>query len=239
MPIKDTGKKPFWRRPMRVMDLALEDSHASWVNHWTAEQVVEMAVRMNANVLNMMVVNEWGQAYWPSRHLPMQPELRGEDRFGAVAERAQQAGLHLSGMWGPTAAPCQSQRHPDWAVRRRDGTRTGWGEKEKEKCFHICMNSPFEDQVNDVADQLFRDLLHLLNHTYDAMFPSPASGVKVPASRDVFRAVTQVIPVHDVKVHLESAPASVKVLIGDVEVAHDDMLVTLGPLGEYAVIEVQ
>ena len=152
-----TDPQPFWRRPMRIMDLALEDSHGSWVNHWTAEQVVEIAVRMNANVLNMMVVNEWGQAYWPSRHLPMQPELRGEDRFGAVAERARQAGLHVSGMWGPTAAPCQSQRHPDWAARRRDGTRIGWGEKESEKCFHICMNSPFEDQVNEVADQLFRD----------------------------------------------------------------------------------
>jgi hypothetical protein len=41
----------------------------------------------------------------------MQPELQGEDRLGAVVERACRAGLHVSGMWGPTAAPCQSERH--------------------------------------------------------------------------------------------------------------------------------
>ena len=74
--------KPFWQQPMRIMDLALEDSHGSWLNRWTPAQIVETAVQMDANVLNMLVVNEWGQAYWPSPHLPMHPELRGEDRLG-------------------------------------------------------------------------------------------------------------------------------------------------------------
>ena len=148
---------PFWRLPMRVMDLALEDSHGSWLNRWTPEQIVEIAVRLNANVLNMMVVNEWGQAYWPSPHLPMQPELNGEDRLGAVIEQARQAGLHTSVMWGPTAAPVQADRHPDWASRTRDGKKLGWGFRTDEKCFMLCMNSPFEELVNEVADQLFRD----------------------------------------------------------------------------------
>ena len=47
-------------------------------------------------------------------------------------------------------------------------------------------------------------LLHLMNHTHDALFPSPATGIKVPTSRDVFRAITQVIPVHGIKIHLAS-----------------------------------
>lgn len=47
---------------MRVMDLALEDSHASRVNRWTPEQMVDVAVHLHANVLNMMMVNGWGQA---------------------------------------------------------------------------------------------------------------------------------------------------------------------------------
>lgn len=59
-------QRQFWQKPMRVMDLALEDSHASWINRWTPEQIVETAVKLHANVLNMMMVNEWGQAYWPS-----------------------------------------------------------------------------------------------------------------------------------------------------------------------------
>ncbi len=149
--------KPFWQGPMRVMDLALEDSHGSWLNRWTPEQIVETAVQLSANVLNMLVVNEWGQAYWPSPHLPMHPELKGEDRLGAVVERARRAGLHVSAMWGPTAAPCQSERHPDWASRSRDGKKLGWGLRKDEKCFMLCMNSPYEDLVNDVVDQLFRD----------------------------------------------------------------------------------
>ena len=157
MQAETQSDKPFWREPMRIMDLALEDSHGSWVNRWTAEWAVETAVRMNANVLNMMVVNEWGQAYWPSPYLPMQPELRGEDRFRAVAELAREAGLRVSGMWGPSPAPVQSQRHPDWAHRTRDGQKTGWGAIAGERCFHVCMNTPYEDLVNQVVDQLFRD----------------------------------------------------------------------------------
>lgn len=152
-----TDTNPFWRRPMRVMDLALEDSHGSWVTRWTPEWAVETAVQMNANVLNMMVVNEWGQAYWPSPYLPMQPELGNEDRFRAVAELAKSAGLQVSGMWGPSPAPMQSQRHPDWAHRTREGGKTGWGAIADERCFHICMNTPYEDLVNQVVDQLFRD----------------------------------------------------------------------------------
>ena len=105
MPHSDTNGRPFWRGPMRIMDLALEDSHGSWVTRWTPEWAVETAVKMNANVLNMMIVNEWGQAYWPSPHLPMQPELRGEDRLLAVADLAKEAGLRVSGMWGPSPAP--------------------------------------------------------------------------------------------------------------------------------------
>ena len=66
----------FWRKPMRVMDLALEDSHGSWLHRWSAEQMVEQALRLNANVLNVMAVNEWGQAYWPSPHLPMHYHVR-------------------------------------------------------------------------------------------------------------------------------------------------------------------
>jgi hypothetical protein len=142
---------------MRIMDLALEDSHGSWVTRWTPEWAVETAVKMNANVLNMMIVNEWGQAYWPSPHLPMQPELRGEDRLLAVADLAKEAGLRVSGMWGPSPAPVQSQRHPDWAHRTRDGEKTGWGAIADQRCFHICMNTPYEDLVNEAADQLFRD----------------------------------------------------------------------------------
>ena len=157
MPVTDLGEKPFWREPMRIMDLALEDSHGSWLNRWTAEWAVETALRLNANVLNMMVVNEWGQAYWPSPHLPMQPELRGQDRFRAVAELARQAGLRVSGMWGPSPAPVQSQRHPDWAYRSRDGRKVGWGAIADEKCFHVCTNSPYEDLVNQALEQLFRD----------------------------------------------------------------------------------
>jgi hypothetical protein len=140
---------------MRVMDLALEDSHGSWINRWTAEQIVDVALKLNANVLNLLVVNEWGQAIWPSKHVPMRPELDGEDRLRAVADCARSAGLHLAAMWGPTASPTQVQRHPDWAVRDRNGRMQGWGVRHSSRCFAACMNSPFEDLVNQVLDELF------------------------------------------------------------------------------------
>ena len=82
-------------------------------------------------------------------------------------------------------------------------------------------------------------LVHILNHTYDAIFPAPASAAKVPASREVFRAVTQVISVRDVRIRLSAKPSSVTLLVGDSRLAVDDALVTLDELGEYAVVKIE
>ena len=97
---------------------------------------------------------------------------------------------------------------------------------------------------NTVEATYWRDddgstLVHLLNHTHDAMFPAPPSGEKMPASREVFRAIREVVPVDGVTIQLASTPTAVDVLIGDVEARMDGQLIRLGRLAEYAVVRVQ
>ena len=73
-----TAQQPFWRRPMRIMDLALEDSHGSWVSHWTAEQVVEIAVQCPAcggymRIVAALTETASIQAYLEGVGLPARP----------------------------------------------------------------------------------------------------------------------------------------------------------------------
>ena len=82
-------------------------------------------------------------------------------------------------------------------------------------------------------------LVHLLNHTYDALFPAPPSATKVPASREVFRGITEVVPVHNVALHVEGASASAKVLVGDADLTVEGTRVALAKLDEYAVVLVE
>ena len=79
-------------------------------------------------------------------------------------------------------------------------------------------------------------LVHILNHTYDAVFPAPPSATKVPASREVFRGITEVIPVRDIVVRLNGRPVAIKILVGDSYVTIDEASAVIAQLNEYAVV---
>ena len=66
--------KKWYNRPLRVMDLALEDPDGIWLDRWSPEELIQTVVATNANVLNMMVINEWGQTYFNSAYLPKHPK---------------------------------------------------------------------------------------------------------------------------------------------------------------------
>ena len=82
--------KRWYEKPLRVFDLALEDPYGQWLDRWTAEGIVDLVRETGANVLNMMIVNEWGQAYFKARHLPLHPQLNGSDRLAEVLEHAHE-----------------------------------------------------------------------------------------------------------------------------------------------------
>ena len=144
-------------QPLRVFDLALEDSHGQWLDRWTAEEVIRTVREINANVLDMMIVNEWGQAYFNARHLPRHPQLLGADRLVEVLDEARRHGIRVVGMWGPTPNPIVYEHHPDWARRTRDGQIEGWGYRHLDPCVHVCHNSPYGEIVLETLDDLFRE----------------------------------------------------------------------------------
>ena len=49
-----------------------------------------------------------------------------------------------------------------------------------------------------------RIIIHLLNHTYDQLFPAPGTGSYGSFSREVFRPVGDIIPVSGIQVCLQT-----------------------------------
>jgi hypothetical protein len=57
-------------------------------------------------------------------------------------------------------------------------------------------------------EQERRKIIHLLNHTYDQLFPAPTTGTHGYFSRGIIRAVTNVIPVSNLTVHFNTPNGS-------------------------------
>ena len=102
----------------------------------------------------------------------------------------------------------------------------------------VCVDAPNTVEVTywELASGSY--IVHLLNHTYDAMFPAPGSASKVPASREVFRPVTQVIPIQNIKIELNIKLNSAALLVGESELNLSGNTVEIAELGEYAVVKV-
>ncbi|MBI4530619.1 MAG: beta-galactosidase trimerization domain-containing protein [Candidatus Latescibacteria bacterium] len=147
--------KHWYEDPLRVFDVALEDPYGQWLDRWTAKDLVALVRKIHANVLDMMIVNEWGQAYFTARHLPQHPQLNGSDRLAEVLEEARKNDIRMLGMWGPTPNPILYERHPDWAKRSVDGEISGWGYLHLDPCIHVCHNSPYGDIVLETLNELF------------------------------------------------------------------------------------
>ena len=147
--------KHWYDSPLRVFDLALEDPYGQWLDRWTAADLIRVLRDINANVLDMMIVNEWGQAYFKAERLPEHPQLNGSDRLAEVLEEAKKHDIRVVGMWGPTPNPIMYERHPDWAKRSQDGEVSGWGYLHLDPCVHVCHNSPYGGIVLATLAELF------------------------------------------------------------------------------------
>ncbi len=162
----------WYKRPMRVIDLALEDPEGIWLDKWTPDELVQTLVATKANVLDMMVVNEWGQAYFNSPYLPKHPKLGDRDLLREVLDAASRADIRVLGMWGPSLNPTLYEQHPDWAKRDRDDKLHRWEHPELEPWIFLCHNSPYGELVMQALDDLF-EKYELAGISFDYFVTSP------------------------------------------------------------------
>nr|MDO8135403.1 beta-galactosidase trimerization domain-containing protein [Candidatus Njordarchaeum guaymaensis] len=153
--VESRDMENWYEKPIRVFDMALEDDCGGWVDRWTAKGLVELVRAANANVVNMMIVNEWGQAYFEAKLLPKHPQLRETDRLKEVLQEAHKCGIRVTGMWGPSPNPLMYERHPDWAARSETGEISGWGFMNRDPCVHLCHNSPYGEIILKTLEDLF------------------------------------------------------------------------------------
>lgn len=144
-------------RHFNTLDVALEDAFGQWLDRWTATDAVKWARRANADAINLMIINEWGQAYYHSKTMPPHPQLGGSDRLAEVIAEAHKHDLAVFGMWGPSPNPIVIRQNPDWAVRRADGSVVGWGYEHLSPCQAVCHNSPYGKVVLDTLADLYRN----------------------------------------------------------------------------------
>jgi hypothetical protein len=149
--------KKWYEKPLRVLDFALEDPYGQWIDRWTAKDLIGTVKKINANVLDMMIINEWGQAYFKSKFMPEHPQLNGTDRLAEVLKEAKKYNIKVLGMWGPTPNPILYKQNPDWAKRSKDGKIHGWGYPHLDPCIHLCHNSPYGKIVLKTLDDLFKN----------------------------------------------------------------------------------
>jgi len=135
----------WYQEPLRVLDLALEDPRGQALDQWTAEDVLEICREINANVLNVAIVNSWGQAYFKTPQLPANPQMTGFNRLAEIIDEAHKVGIRATGRWGPSQNTGICEKHPDWTKCTADNASDGG---------NACHNSPYGDIVIDTLKHL-------------------------------------------------------------------------------------
>ncbi len=165
-------RKDLFNKHFNTLDLALEDSHGQWFERWSATDAVDWAQQANADMIDMMIINEWGFAYFQTDHMPPHPQLDGTDRLAELIDVAHDAGILVSGMWGPSANPVVCKKHPDWASIRADGSPYKWGYLHIAPCEVACVRSPYGKVVLDTLKDLYsRYAIDAV--CFDFLFTSP------------------------------------------------------------------
>ncbi len=154
----EAPSRHWFEKPLRVFDMAIESDYATLLNQWTARSLLELVRRVEANVLDLMIVSEWGHAFFESSYLSKHPQLGARDLLREVLAEARPAGIRVVGMWGPSPNPSLYKLHPDWAHINREGEISGWGYMHLDPCIHLCiLNSPYKEVVFKILEELFQN----------------------------------------------------------------------------------
>ncbi len=135
----------WYEKPLRVFDLALEDPCGQTLDQWTAEDILEICCEINANVLSVAIANSWGQAYFKTPQLPVNPRMAGFNRLAEIIDEAHKLGIRTTGRWGPSRNTGICEKHPDWTKCTADNA-SDRGD--------ACHNSPYGDIVIDTLKHL-------------------------------------------------------------------------------------
>ncbi len=153
---------PWWSRPLRALQLNIEDPFGFYADRIDADKVVETAARVKANMVVVFARDPWGRVFYKgSRLYPRHHNARLD--IGELVEKAHKAGIRVVVMAAHTANRYLYRLHPSWAQRTRDGeviVLEHYPRAERVRDPHwpqICPNSPalekyFAEEVRESLD---------------------------------------------------------------------------------------
>ncbi len=146
-------ERPWWTRPVRVLQFNIEDRHGINVSKLSGREIVEFAERLGANVLVIFARDPWGRVFYRGSKIgPVYEKMKGDIVREAV-EEGRRRGIKIVVMVGHTANKYIYSIHSDWAQVNRDGEvifleHVPWKlHGYSPEWPQICINSPFIEEV--------------------------------------------------------------------------------------------
>ncbi len=137
----------WWNKPLRVLQLNIEDPYGFYADRIDSELVVKIANRVKANMIIVFGRDAWGRVFYPrSRLYPRHHNSRLD--LSELTEKAGRLGIKVVAMMAHTANRYLYRIHPEWAQRNSEGeviVLEHYPSKEKVTDPHwplICPNSP-------------------------------------------------------------------------------------------------
>ena len=154
--------KPWWLKPVRVIQFNIEDRYGTFVSKISGKDLVKFAHELGANVLVIFARDPWGRVYYRGGKVgPTHPKMKGDIVREAI-EEGRRLGVKVVVMIGHTANKYVYETHTDWAqvnVRGEpillehapynvEGYEVEWPQ--------ICINSPYialiKEEIKEVID---------------------------------------------------------------------------------------
>lgn len=159
---RDCREKKWFEKPVRVLQFNIEDRYGAVVSSITGRELVDLAKRINANVLVLFARDPWGRAFYrETRVNPVHPKLK-RDLVREVVEEARRNNIRVVVMVGHTANKYMYRIHSDWAqVNYRGETilleHVPYNEEGYEPEWpQMCINSPYIDYVEEEIREVLR-----------------------------------------------------------------------------------
>lgn len=184
----------WWDRPIRALQVNIEDPYGFYASNLDAEKIVDAAKRAKANLIVVFARDPWGRVFYKgSRLYPRHHNARLD--VAELVELARAEGIRVVVMAAHTANRYLYRLHPSWAQRTREGeviVLEHYPRVEKVRDPHwpqICLNSPaleryFAEEVEEAARLTGADGVLLDSFRY---MPDPSKACYCRYCRDKFR----------------------------------------------------
>lgn len=150
-----------------LVDMHIEDWDEAFLSQFDVEDYVRNLQQAKLQTPMLYLQAHTGHCYWPTKSGHMHNAFKGrEDMMRRLADRCHALGMTVVGYYSLIFNTYEEDRHPEWALRNKDGLSARDRKQRKGLC---CPNNPgyrafTEEQIREISeyftlDGMFYDML--------------------------------------------------------------------------------